>query len=118
MDNCYYKLDDNHNTIPCEMNEIDWSDEVRRVANTEIKTLLERFINFITFGKLSIGESIRISTVFLGINHNYSRHEEPILFETMVFGGRYDEEQERYTTWEKAEIGHKQWVKKVSKSIF
>ena len=106
MNSMYYKLDDNHNVIPCKIDEVSWSSEKRRVAKTEVKTLLERFVNFITFGKCTIGGIIRISTVFLG--HNFLGKREPILFETMVFGGKYDEEQERYTTWKKAEAGHNQ----------
>ncbi len=52
----------------------------------------------------------RVSTVFLGLDHNYG-DGEPILFETMIFGGNHDQHQERYSTWEEAEEGHKQAVK-------
>ena len=83
------------------------------MSETRIKTQLEKIINFITFGKFSVGGCVRISTVFLAINHNFSCQGEPILFETMVFGGRYDLEQERYTNWEKAEAGHNRWVEKI-----
>ena len=57
----------------------------------------------------------RVSTVFLGIDHNFSFSGPPLLFETMVFGddGRGDEEEiERYATYEEAEEGHKRIVKK------
>ena len=47
-----------------------------------------------------------ISTVFLGLDHNYAETGDPVLFETMIFGGGYDQYQERYTTWEDAEKGH------------
>lgn len=47
----------------------------------------------------------RISTVFLGLNHEYG-DGPPLLFETMVFGGKHDEFQERCTTWEQAEEMH------------
>ncbi len=50
--------------------------------------------------------NIRVSTVFLGIDHNW-RSSVPILFETMIFGGKYDQEQWRYCTWKEAEEGHK-----------
>jgi len=55
---------------------------------------------------------IEISTVFLGLNHNYYKSDPPIVFETMVFGGPLDGEQERYSTWEEAAIGHQIWVGK------
>ena len=56
--------------------------------------------------------SVRVSTVFLGLDHSFS-DGEPILFETMIFGGEHDEYQERYSTWEEAEAGHKRALAKV-----
>lgn len=49
---------------------------------------------------------IHVSTVFLGIDHRYGCGGPPILFETMIFGGKHDQYQERYCTWEDAESGH------------
>jgi hypothetical protein len=49
---------------------------------------------------------IHVSTVFLGINHNFRGEGPPIVFETMVFGGAFDRQQRRYATWEEAEWGH------------
>lgn len=63
--------------------------------------------------KTEISNEIKVSTVFLGCDHRFGNEGEPLLFETMVFGGEYDEEMERYTTWEQAEKGHKRWVDKV-----
>jgi len=51
---------------------------------------------------------VKISTVFLGLDHRFFGEEgEPILFETMIFGGEHDDYQERYCTYEQAEVGHK-----------
>ena len=50
-------------------------------------------------------EDIRISTVFLGLDHAF-KSDTPILWETMIFGGEYDNYQERYTSYEDALIGH------------
>ena len=55
----------------------------------------------------------KISTVFLGLDHAFESGI-PILFETMVFGGALDGEQERCSTWEQAEEMHRQMVAKVS----
>ena len=55
-----------------------------------------------------------VSTVFLGVNYNFAEHGRPIVFETMVFGGSLDNEQERYATWDEAETGHAAMVKRVS----
>jgi hypothetical protein len=51
-----------------------------------------------------IGE-VLVSTTFLGLDHSFGG-SVPILFETLVFGGRLDGEMERYATYEEAEAGH------------
>jgi len=51
-----------------------------------------------------IGDA-EISTVFLGIDHSFGQGP-PLLFETMVFGGALDQEQDRCTNWEEAETMH------------
>lgn len=55
---------------------------------------------------------VKISTVFLGLDHRFG-DGPPLLFETMVFGGELDQEQERYSTWDEAEAGHEEMVKRV-----
>jgi hypothetical protein len=61
--------------------------------------------------KTTVGE-VEVSTVFLGLDHSFGG-DLPILFETMIFGGEHNDYQERYATWEKAEIGHLKAVKLV-----
>ena len=55
---------------------------------------------------------ITVSTVFLGLDHQWG-DGPPLLFETMVFGGEFNGEMDRYSTWEEAEIGHKTMCEKV-----
>jgi len=60
-----------------------------------------------------------VSTVFLGLDHNCMGSGPPILFETMVFSARtgdFLDEQERYTTREEAEAGHKAMCEKVEQA--
>lgn len=57
---------------------------------------------------------VKVSTVFLGIDHNFTRIGAPLLFETMVFGGPHDGFQERYRTWDEAQAGHKAAVELAS----
>ena len=52
-----------------------------------------------------IGE-VKVSTVFLGMDHNFDETGPPLLWETMVFGGPLDQEQRQYTTREQAVAGH------------
>jgi hypothetical protein len=61
-------------------------------------------------------EEIMVSTVFLGLDHNYWGGP-PILFETMIFGGKHDQYQRRYCTYDEAEAGHKVACGKVLDSI-
>lgn len=50
-------------------------------------------------------EGARISTVFLGLDHSFG-HGDPLLFETMIFGGEHDQHQQRCSTYEEAEKMH------------
>ena len=49
---------------------------------------------------------VLVSTVFLGIDHGFTRQGPPILWETMIFGGPHDQYQDRYCTQEEALAGH------------
>ena len=49
---------------------------------------------------------VRVSTVFLGLDHQWGKGP-PMLFETMIFGGEHDQYQERCSTWDEAEAMHK-----------
>jgi hypothetical protein len=99
----YYKLE-GHETVPAtvhEFAELYENPTLRQVGDTMLK-------------------DYRISTVFLGVDHGSINGENPILFETMVFyhGDGEDDlglnhEQERYSTWDEAEAGHKRWVEEV-----
>jgi hypothetical protein len=56
---------------------------------------------------------VRVSTVFLGLDHRFGPGS-PVLFETMVFGGPLDQEQNRYATWDEALAGHHALLKRVT----
>ena len=59
----------------------------------------------------SIGD-VEVSTVFLSLDHNFSGGK-PLLFETMIFGGKHDQYQDRCSTWKEAEEMHKKAINKV-----
>lgn len=71
-----------------------------------------------------INDHIRVSTVFLGMDHRFywiETDNEPVLWETMIFGGEHDGYQQRYTSHEDALAGHAAaiaMVKKDSKNKF
>jgi len=58
---------------------------------------------------------VRISTVFLGLNHSWG-DAPPLWFETMIFGGEHNDYTDRYETWEQAEAGHKKALALVDKN--
>lgn len=65
-----------------------------------------------TVDKTEIGDA-RVSTVFIGLDHSWDGGR-PLLFETMVFGGPLDEEQERCSTWDEAVQQHAAMVARVT----
>jgi hypothetical protein len=55
---------------------------------------------------------VKVSTVWLGLNHNWGKGD-PLIFETMAFApGMVEVCQERYSTLAQAEAGHAKAVKK------
>lgn len=94
----HFYLNEDHTYKPCDL--MTWAKQFeeleRHVAEDEIN-------------------GYRISTVWLGLDHNYYNTGEPLVFETMVFNPSGEDKYcMRYSTWEQAETGHKdaiEWVK-------
>jgi hypothetical protein len=61
-----------------------------------------------TFVCQTTHNDVEVSTVFLGLDHNFSGAGPPVLYETMVFGGDLDHFQQRYPTRGEAAEGHRQ----------
>jgi hypothetical protein len=71
----------------------------------------ERFICAETIAQNSV------STIFLGIDHNWNPHGPPILWETMTFGAKLDNHQDQCAgSKEQAEAMHERMVKRVCKA--
>ena len=49
---------------------------------------------------------VRVSTVFLGLDHHWGFGGPPVLWETMIVGGPHDGYEERYSSREDARAGH------------
>jgi hypothetical protein len=58
---------------------------------------------------------VRVSTIFRGLSHGLN-DTEPVLFETMVFGGKLDGLCERYASRADALSGHANVVARVSEA--
>lgn len=84
-----YILDADGNPVPCP-DLMTWG---RWMQTADRHVALTRF------------EGVRISTVFLGLDHSWD-DGPPVLFESMVFGGPLDGEMRRYTSRADADAGH------------
>ena len=64
--------------------------------------------------------NVEISTVFLVFDHgfNFDNENKPVLFETMVFGGDFDNAQIRYCTYEEALEGHRKLCTLIRRHLF
>lgn len=92
----WYTLDENDNPVPCpdimKVEGLLGDIEKRRVARDEITS------------------DIFVSTVFLALDHNHMPDGDPVLWETMIFGGKYDQSQWRATSKKEALEHHKEAV--------
>ena len=91
----YYVLE-NHKVIPAD--KMTWE---RMMKNPETRRVAETII----------GEAY-VSTVFLSLDHSFGSGP-PLLFETMVFGGKFDQEPYLCTTWEEAIAMHETTCERV-----
>lgn len=48
------------------------------------------------------GPGVKVSTVFLGLDHRFLEPGPPLVFETLVFGGQHDGYMTRASTWDEA----------------
>lgn len=106
MMSIFYKLVDKKPVpVNAEMGSREWLEAVLVIENGQNRV----FQDFVDDG----AEEIHVSTVFLGIDHGFGRGDEPILFETMVFGGKLDGDQARVATWDEAEKKHAEMLARV-----
>lgn len=93
------------NREPVALSLEDWDRDMRRRFDVIERTGRDPWrVAETNFGRA------RISTVFLGIDHSFGSGGPPLLFETMIFGGRLDEFQNRCGTWDEAEAMHNEAV--------
>lgn len=113
-----YTLDDDNNAVPCydlfEWGRFMGNIERRKVASTYFprrpRSIFHRW-------------SPHVSTVFLGLDHAFwAPHQDPykphrpMVFETMIFGGKYHGERSWVDTWDHALVHHKVAVNLMAES--
>ena len=86
---------------PCPT--LEWAEQLEELNDLHMKHVADDYIN-----------NNRISTIWLGVDHQWNENAPPLLFETMVFkDGDYGNKIycSRYSTWQEAEEGHKRAIK-------
>jgi len=84
-----------------ENDVVKWSDWYERAIRTKETKICSTVLD----------DDVLISTVFLALDHGFG--DRTLLWETMVFGGALDSQQERCGgSREQAEAMHAKWVKK------
>ena len=97
-----YILDENKNPV-LEPDLLKWGTWMAAISKRRV-----------AFDKIN---GVEVSTVFLGLDHSFG-DAPPVLWETMVFGGELNEEQDRCSgEWKDAEAMHARMVDRV-KSLY
>jgi hypothetical protein len=68
-------------------------------------------------GRTKLSDDVEVSTVWMGLDHNFMEDGPPLIFESMVFGGPMDDETRRYSTEEEARAGHDELVSAALDSV-
>jgi hypothetical protein len=90
----HYRLDGT-NVVECGL--LEWAEEFKKP---------DRIIK-----QINLPTGVRVSTVFLGIDHGFDVDGPPELFETMIFGIEDDSYQTRCNTFEEALVMHEDAIK-------
>jgi hypothetical protein len=96
----WYYLDSEHNVVPWRDHFQTYKDYMDWWGSTQRQLFHD------TVGPASV------STVFLGLDHDFGIAGKPVVFETLVFGGVHDGDMNRYCTYQDAKEGHEEMVKK------
>jgi hypothetical protein len=102
----------NEDREPVEVDMMTWALWFEKANRTVAKTVI-------------VPNKVEVSTVFLGLDHNFNSQlppigcepDPPIVFETLVFGGSMDGHMNRYATWDEAEAGHARMITQVKAAI-
>lgn len=84
-----------------------WVDKEGRPIPPEEWGRLHEDDSYRVIGYTEIPGGSAVSTVWVGINMFFMKPGvQPLIFETMIFGGPLDEQQWRYATERSAKLGH------------
>ena len=110
-----FVLDEKGNPRP-EPDLLAWGKWYEASANNGARRVEDETIPGPNFGGLRMVS--RVSTVFLGLDHNFAQKGPPILWETMVFGGPLNGEMDRCAgSREQAGAMHRRMVERVKAAL-
>jgi hypothetical protein len=102
----YYILDDNNQPQAADP----------RMWNEWLASSKDKQVAHDSFSDSATEENVSVSTVFLGINHNWGAGA-PLIYETMVFGGTYADTCDRCSTRNEAIAQHNDACRRVAASL-
>jgi hypothetical protein len=84
---------------------------------------IETWANWAATGERHVARTVvwpgfLVSTVFLTLDHNWEDDGPPLLFETMVFSDGDDIGCQRYSTFDEAERGHWEIVRRTRENVW
>lgn len=92
----FWLLDEDHNPQSTQDPQ-EWMDYMEKA---------DRIVRQTELYDPSCAQGVMVSTVFTGINQAAEGNGPPILFESHVFGGHYQNESQKCSTWNEAEQQH------------
>ncbi len=105
MKNRYYILNEDHGVM-AEKNPVRWANWfISSDKSSDTRVAFDQ-----------IGDK-KISTGFIGIDHNFGLKGPPLLFETMIFEGEVRLVAGRYSTWNEAITGHREAISKLTSGM-
>jgi hypothetical protein len=99
-----YILNDDGEPVPCE-DILIWGEWFERTQHDRSRVVRQDYAE--------AEGSVGVSTVFLGLDHNYSASGPPVLWESLVFGTSLDGAMQRYTSRADALRGHAELLARV-----
>jgi hypothetical protein len=95
----HYILDAQGEPVPCD-DVVAWGRWFDRSQRTGERIVAQ------SRDEGDVGDGVLVSTVFLGLDHNFKNAGPPVLWETLVMGGALDGKMDRYTSKAAAVAGH------------
>jgi hypothetical protein len=90
-----------------------WYDRGGNPITPEAWSILHDDFAYVMVAKTPIGDDAEVSTVWVGLDHNFLGEGPPLIFETMIFGSPLDGHCWRYPNEVAALAGHDQAVASV-----